>query len=419
MSANAPSPPQPAHHLSGNFWKFWAGQTISNLGSSFTSFAVPLLVFQLTGSAVNLALASAITSLPGLLFGLHIGAWVDRVDRKRLMIVADLARAVVIASIPLLAFSNRFPIWWIYAVGFVNTTLAICFSFAQVTAIACLVTHDDLVTGNGRMSASFAATGVIGPLLAGFLVSLIPTPTLLLFDAASFLISASLLARITTSFNATTMREPTTLHTDIAEGLRYVLHHPVLRAIAANAALVNFVVVTIGTQTVLFAKQRLQASDSELGLFYAAESLGVICFSLAAGTLRKHLRFSSVAIGAIILEGVLTIALALTRIVWVALPLVALMAGLGMLYNINVISLRQAIVPNLLLGRVTSVLNVLAGSVMPLGTLIGGLLIDRTHDVALVYGVIGGLIALIGFIFVFTPLGHAESYESQAAATRQ
>ena len=416
MSANAVDPPIPAPRLSGDFWRFWAGQTISNLGSAFTGFAIPLLVFQLTGSALNLALASAATALPGLLFGLLIGAWVDRVDRKWLMISADLARAVVIASIPFLASRNWLPIWWIYGVGFVNTTLAICFGFAQVTAIARLVTHDDLVTANGRVYASFAAVGVIGPLLAGFLVALIATPTLLLFDAVSFLISASLLARITTSFNVATTREPTTLRRDIAEGLRYVLHHPVLRSIAAIAALINFVVVTIGTQTVLFVKEWLQASDPQLGLFYAAESLGVISLALAAGTLRKHLSFSTVALGAIILHGVLTIALAMTRFVWSALLLMALMAGLMMLFNINVISLRQAIVPNLLLGRVTSVLNVLAGLVTPLGALIGGLLINRTHDVALVYGVIGGLIMMVGLTFAFTPLGHAERYLPQAEA---
>src|SRR5215471_2449657 len=84
-----------------DFWKFWTGQTISTLGSSFTSFAFPLLVFQLTGSSLNLALTVVATVLPYLLFGLVIGAWVDRVDRKRLMVVTDVARALVIASIPL------------------------------------------------------------------------------------------------------------------------------------------------------------------------------------------------------------------------------------------------------------------------------------------------------------------------------
>src|SRR5947209_14998299 len=107
-----------AARLSGEFWKFWVGQTISNLGTSFTMFALPLLVFKLTGSALNLAITTAAEYLPYLLFGLIIGAWVDRVDRKRLMIATDMTRAVVIASIPLLASLNLLSVWWIYVVGF-------------------------------------------------------------------------------------------------------------------------------------------------------------------------------------------------------------------------------------------------------------------------------------------------------------
>src|SRR5215467_11121835 len=105
-----------AMRLSREFWKFWTGQTISNLGSSFTTFALPLLVFKLTGSALNLAITTAATYLPYLLFGLLIGAWVDRVDRKRLMIGTDIARAVVIGSIPVLASIDRLTVEWIYVV---------------------------------------------------------------------------------------------------------------------------------------------------------------------------------------------------------------------------------------------------------------------------------------------------------------
>src|SRR4030088_2238162 len=102
--------------LSNEFWKFWLGQTISNLGTSFTAFALPLMVFKLTGSALNLAITTAATYLPYLLFGLLIGASVDRVDRKRLMIFPDVARAVVIVSIPALASVDRLSVWWIYGV---------------------------------------------------------------------------------------------------------------------------------------------------------------------------------------------------------------------------------------------------------------------------------------------------------------
>src|SRR3954463_1073917 len=97
------SPTSSYQRPSVDFWKFWAGQTISNLGSSFTAFALPLLIYKLTGSALNLTLASVAAFLPYLLFGLVIGAWVDRLNRKRLMIAVDLTNAALIASIPLLA----------------------------------------------------------------------------------------------------------------------------------------------------------------------------------------------------------------------------------------------------------------------------------------------------------------------------
>src|SRR3954454_8206212 len=101
-TAQSPAAPQSEPGLGGDFWKFFGGQTVSNLGSSVTLFALPLLVYQLTGSALNLGIVTAAEFVPYLLFGLIIGAWVDRVDRKRLMIVTDLLRAAVVGSIPVL-----------------------------------------------------------------------------------------------------------------------------------------------------------------------------------------------------------------------------------------------------------------------------------------------------------------------------
>src|SRR2546430_14652880 len=113
--------------LSADFWKFWTGQTISQLGSSFTLFATPLLIFKLTHSSVNLGIATAANFVPYLLFGLVIGAWVDRLDRKRLMIAVDLARGAVIALIPLLSTLGVLHVWHVYLVGLVSSTLTILF----------------------------------------------------------------------------------------------------------------------------------------------------------------------------------------------------------------------------------------------------------------------------------------------------
>ena len=393
-----------------DFWKYWTGQTISNLGSSITLFALPLLVYKLSGSAIDLGIAAAATFLPYLLFGLILGAWVDRVNRKRMMIGTDIGRALIVASIPLLFAFGLLTIWWIYIVAFIHATLTICFQAGEFAAIPSLVNQDDLVTANGRIQASYSGASIVGPLLAGVLVTLVPLTALLLLDAVSFLASSFSLTLIRMSFNKGEKRAPTSIRSDVAEGLRYVFSNPVLRNISIMMALVNFVGTSTYGQLIFFAKVRLQATDFQASLLYSAGSLGVVMLALAAGPLRKHWSFSTVALGALMLEGILTIVFSLMRMYWAAVVLWTLIGGLGILFNINTSSLRQAIVPNHLLGRVVTIAGVLAWSAIPLGSLLGGYAISWTQNVALVYGVIGVLIFLIAFSFSFTALGHADRY---------
>lgn len=407
MKAQASATPE---RLSIDFWKFWTGQAISNLGTSVTAFALPLLTFKLTGSAVNLALATAATFLPYLLFGLIIGAWVDRLNRKRVMIIVDCLQALVIASIPLAAVLGVLSVWWIYAVGFITSTLGIAFQAAEFAAIPSLVNQNDLVTANGRIQASYSAAMVIGPLLAGALVALMPLEDLLLIDAGSFLVSALALALIRARFNSDEPARSTSIRQDVAEGLRYVLGHPVLRNISLMMAMVNFFGSTIHAQLVLFAKERYEASDTQVGLLYSAGSIGIILLSLLAGPLRKRWAFSRVALGALMIEGLLIILLAWTPSLWPAAVVWAFVSGFGILFNINTGSLRQAIVPNELLGRVLTIAGVLAWSAIPVGSFLGGLLIERTQNVALVYTIIGAMTFLIPLCFSFTALGRAEQY---------
>ncbi len=401
-----------AGRLGGDFWRFWAGQTISNLGSSFTIFALPLLVFKLTGSAFNLGLITAVEFLPYLLFGLVLGAWVDRVDRKRMMIATDLARAAVIASIPLLAAFDLLALWWIYAVGFISSVLKICFDAGEFAAIPSLVGTDDLIKANGRIQASYSAAFFLGPLLAGGLLAVLPVQDVLVFDALSFVVSALMLVLVRRSFNAESGREKTMsgLRRDVVSGLRHVFGHPILRNISIMMALINFIYATAQSQLVLFAKERLGADDSQVGFLYSAGSLGIVCLSLAAPLLRKRLSFSRAALGALMLDGMLLMVFASISSYPSAVPVWALATGAGIFFNINTASLRQAIVPNHMLGRIQSISAVLAWSAIPAGSFLGGLAIETTRNVALVYGVIGALVFLTAFAFCFTALGRAEHY---------
>ena len=373
-------------------------------------------MFRLTGSALALGATLAIYTAPQLFFGLAIGAWTDRTDRKRLMIVVDLLSAVTIASVAVASFAGLLSLWWIYAVVFVSSALSIFFMAAEFGAIQSLVDAGELVSANGRIQASFAAAAVLGPLTAGALLVFVPVEAILLLDAASFLVSAAMLSLIARPFNAPLTKRATSIRQDIVEGLRYVLSHPVLRNISLMMAMINMVGATVFAQLVLFAKQALRAEDSEVGLLFAAGGAGVVLLSLAAGPLRKRWSFGNVALGALMLSGLLTIAFAYTTSLWIAVVLWALVSGLGILFNINTGSLRQSIVPNHMLGRVISIAMVLAWAANPVGALAGGILIERSGDVRLVYAVIGLLTFLIALAFrVASPLGHAERYLSSKA----
>jgi MFS family permease len=176
-------------------------------------------------------------------------------------------------------------------------------------------------------------------------------------------------------------------------------------------AIINLLTITIFAQIVLFSKERLAATDSQVGILFAVGSFGAVVLALAAGPLRKRFAFSTVALGSLIVDGLLVVALAFTRSYWVAVPLWGLYSGVGILFNINTGSLRQAIVPGHMLGRIISIAAVLAWSAQPLGAMVGGYVIKWTDNVAAVYATIGASVAVVAALFwMLSPLGHAEDY---------
>ena len=261
-----------------------------------------------------------------------------------------------------------------------------------------------------------------GPLIAGVFLGFISPESVLFLDAFTFVVSIGSLLVIRRSLNPAGREQqtPKNLRSDVLEGLRYVWGHPVLRAISIMMALINFVGATTGAQLVFFAKERFHASDGRVSLLYSAGGVGVVLLSLSAGALRKRWSFGRVALSALFLNGLLTAGFALTSNYWAALPLWGIAGGVGILFNINTGSLRQLIVPDHLLGRVASVASVLAWSGIPLGSFLGGLAIEWSGSVALVYAGIGILIALIAAAFSFSALGHADDFlDAQKAKAEQ
>jgi MFS family permease len=341
--------------------------------------------------------------MPTVLFGLPIGALTDRVDRRRLMVLANVLSALAIASLPLAAALGALTVPLIFLAVFVEATLAIATSAGRFGALPSLVAHTDLVRANGRIQASFAAASILGPLSAGALLVVASLEQLLLIDAASFLVAALAVACIGRPLRVP--RAPTSIKADVVEGVRYVMRDPILRNIAVMMAIVNFIRAPAGAQLVLFAKERYAATDAQVSILFVAAAIGALTFSVAAGRVRDRWPFAISALGALALSGVMYIGLAIASEFWVAVACWGLASGLGVLFNIGTASLRQALVPAALLGRVFTVAFVLTVWTGPLGSLLSGVLLERPTDLRLAYALVGAFTALVPLLFWrFTPL---------------
>jgi len=411
------------HKPSIDFWKFLIGQTLSIFGSSFTAVALPLVIYQLTHSSLNLAFSFAAGRLPYLFFGLFAGAYADRANRKRLMMQMNLLSTLAIASVPVLYFFTILPLWWIYVVAFLITTFDIFFQAAGSAAVPRLVPTEKLAEANGRVYALSNAATLVGPLVAGVLFGFLPIVSVLLFDAFSYVISVVTLFWIQTSFNLSTGTVSETkekhiqrsIFKDIGEGLAYIWKTPLLRSVVILVALVNLQISNAFGELVLFAKQQLGASDFQYSLLAASGSLGVVVFSLSAKYLRGRFSFGYIALGALAGSSATFIFFSLSQSIWVALPLWLLWSGLLAVYDVNIITLRQTIVPDRLLGRVVTSSRVIGSSLAPLAALLGGYLIALTNVKVIFLGL--GILTLLACMgFVFSPLGSPSSKAVQATA---
>ncbi|MDH6578632.1 MFS transporter [Kitasatospora sp. MAP5-34] len=385
---------------------YLTGQVVSSLGSSFTAFGLPLLVFELTGSAWNLALTTLSTFLPYVLFGLVVGAWVDRVDRLRALAGSNAIRGVVIGMIPGLWLVHDLNALWLYGIAFTNTSLGLVSRAVEGTAVPALTGRSNLAAVNGRLQGCYAVASVFGPVIAGALVGGgMPVSWVFGFDSASFFVSTFALRMIRTPFNGRRRHTGATVRADIRAGLRLVMGHPVLRSIAMLSVFFNILSGTIWSQIVYFAHVHLAADGTQVSLLFAADGVGIGAVTFAAGRITRRLSFRSVILGMPTVWGCLIFAMSRSSSFWPSCILWAAAAGLPVLFAIRTLTLRQSIVPEEYLGRVQSVAMVVAGAGQPIGALGGAWLIQRTDQVADVYAGIALAVVVSTLAFWAGPLG--------------
>ncbi|HEY8291581.1 MAG TPA: MFS transporter, partial [Thermomicrobiales bacterium] len=364
-----------------NFLRLWTGQTISQFGSQITLLALPLAAaLTLHATPAEMGILSAAETAPFLLVGLFAGVWVDRLHRRPILLITDFARGVLLLAIPLAALLGALTIGLLYAVAFLVGILTVFFDVAYQSFLPALVGRAQLVEGNSKLEVSRSAAQIAGPGAAGGLVQLVTAPIAIVVDAASFFISALFLVFVRVPEPAPAPRiAGRSIWREIGEGLRVVVHNPLLRAIAGSTATSNLGGNIAQAILILYLTRPLGLGAGVIGVIFATGSVGFLCAALLAERIAGRFGLGpaivgSIAVGAL---GALLIPIA-QRPAGFAIPLLIasqfILGGSGTVYNINQVSLRQAITPDHLLGRMNATMRFIVWGTLPIGALIGGVL---------------------------------------------
>ena len=364
-----------------DFLRLWAGQTISQFGSQISALALPIAaIVVLDASAFQVALLGTVEFLPFLLFTLPAGVWVDRLRRRPILVIADLGRAAALVSVPVAYAFDALAIWQLYAAGFAVGTLTVFFDVAYQSYLPSLVRRNQLVEGNSKLELSTSAAQLSGPAAAGVLVSLLSAPWAVLTDAISFLGSALFLLRIRMReevVEPTAAAERPGMRAEAWEGLQFVFKDRRLRALTESTVIFNFCANGAFAVYLVYAVRSLGLSPAAIGVIFSLGNVGWLAGALVAGRLSTRLGVGPTIIltGAVAAPALMLVPAAPKSAPIPFLIAAGVLSSFGLvIWRIAQVSLRQAITPDHMLGRVNAVSRFMMWGTIPLGTLLGGAL---------------------------------------------
>jgi MFS family permease len=433
-----------------NYRKLWTAATVSLFGTQVSQIAIPFIAaVVLKASPGEVGLLTTIEFLPFIFFTLPAGVWVDRFRKQRILVIGDLGRALFLVSIPIAYAFNGLTIWQLYLVGFVNGVMTVFFDVADQSFLPTILERDELVEGNSKLQISQSSAQILGQPVGGGLVALLTAPVAVLVDAASYVGSALLILWIrvagreaaatptasptpdptagTTEEGATgavsapsiaaealaadeagpAATEPESddegMRRQIMAGLRYIGHHRFLANIAASTATSNLFSNIAFAIFPVYLYVTLGLSPATVGAIGGIGGAGVLVGALIASRIPKLFGVGPTIVGSIGLGGVFGLLVPLAPAgdlapVFLAASFFAGSAA-SVVYNVNQVSLRQAITPERFLGRMNATMRFLVWGTIPIGSLIGAGLSEVIGVHTTIW--VGSILGLLAFLPVF------------------
>ncbi|ASO22718.1 MFS family permease [Actinoalloteichus hoggarensis] len=395
-----------ANGLGRPFWTLFVSSTVSNLGDGIGRVALPLLAATLTRDPLLIGSLASFVFVPWLLFALLSGALVDRMDRRKVMIAANAFRAVVVGALAVAVFTGQAAVWMLFVAAFLLGAAETLYDGAARAILPGVVRRDQLAAGNGRLEAGeVVAQNFLGAPVASSLFVLVAAGPFLA-NSAGFLVAALLLLLLPGSHRAVPAADapaadtPTVrpnLRREMAEGMRWLWGHRVFRPFVFVAAFSAAAVEASTALVVLLIVDVMALPEVSYGFFAVLLGVGGLLGGLSAPVLLRRFRRRTVLV---VSQAIMGLAFLLVGL----LPVPALTAaaffltGMAVLmFNVVSMSMRQALVPAPLFGRVQGVWRTIAWGLLPVGGVLGGLLarITDVPTVFLVSGIVGLVVAVV------------------------
>jgi MFS family permease len=361
-----------------SFLLLWGGQTVSEMGSAVTQLALPLTaVVVLRASTLEVGLLTSAATLAFALIALPAGAIVDRRAKRWLMIWCDIARMLIIGSVPLAAALGVLTLGQLYAVAVTAGVCTVFFDVSYQSYLPVLIGKDDLVDGNGKLGATQSFAQVTGPGIGGGLVGLVGAARTMAVDAISYAVSVASLLAIRAREEPPPRDQRQRLRAEISEGLSFVLRHPILRKIVACTGTANLFGGMAVAVEIIFLVRILHVRPADTGLLIAAASLGGVVGGVLSGRLSRLIGSARIIWFSMLVLGLPQLIVPLAQPGWlVALFPVGFAASAfsAVVYNVAQVSYRQAICPPRLLGRMNAAVRWVVWGTLPLGGVLGGVL---------------------------------------------
>jgi MFS family permease len=412
--ANTPSKQDKLWHHP-DFLLLWGGQTVSQVGSQVTLWALPLVaVLTLKATPFQMGILAFVGRLPLLLIGLIAGVLVDRISSRVILIVTDFGRAILIGSIPIAALLHRLSLTQFYVITFLVGCLSAFFDVAYQSFLPSLVERDQLIVANSRLEASNALASIIGPGFAGVLVQLFSGPIAILVDAFSFFLSAFslLFVRVREAPHAIAIKHRW-LWNEIGEGIYFVWRQPLIRVLMLTSALFNFFDSILMAEYVFYLTRTLGMGAIFVGAVGVASGVGWLVGALLAEPITKRVGMGFVLSGCILLACLAEACIALANGPFLFV-LCLVMAGefliqcVATIYVINNTSVRQMLLPFEIRGRVNALVRVISGGATALGALLAAVLAQSYGlRLTLIIAAAGTLSAFV--LIVVSPLRRVKS----------